>query len=266
VIDATAVERVPATLPVLMYHSVSPGSSAGGLQVPLRELREHLAVLQDDGFELTGLTDALRICRGDPGRRVIALTFDDGYADFLAAAELLVDRGCGATLYVPTAHVGTEGMIPSAGRLLDWADLATLPLPLVEVGSHSHLHRPLDVLPDEFLRDQARTSRELLAERLGVQAVSFCFPHGYARSGAAPILRSEGYTTACVIGRRVASPRDDVFAVPRVQVRPGLTPDAMRALVRRGEPGIVPHLKAVAAPAWRLARAFSLRTLGREFT
>jgi peptidoglycan/xylan/chitin deacetylase (PgdA/CDA1 family) len=266
VTGAIDTRRVSARLPVLMYHSIPSGTSRDGLQVPLRELREHLAVLRDDGFELTGLTAAMRICRRESERPVVALTFDDAYADFLGAAELLADLRCGATVYVPTAHVGGEGMIPGAGRLLDWAELAALPSGWIEIGSHSHVHRPLDVLPEEFFRDQVRTSRALLAERLGVQPDSFCFPHGYAGPRATRILRSEGYANACVVGRRVARAQDDVFAVPRMQVRPGLGPDGLRALIRRGEPGVVPHVKALASPGWRVARTLSLRVLGRELT
>ena len=149
------VLRVPRTLPVLMCHSVpATGGPSGDLQVPLGELREQLRVLRDDGYTVTGLTEALDLGLREPGPRVVALTFDDGYADFLAVAELLADLGCGATLYVPTAHVGGQGMVrdavvarygvPCEGRgRYDQAD-ATI---LAAMGLH-WLGYPLAVLPD----------------------------------------------------------------------------------------------------------------------
>ena len=261
------VLRVPRTLPVLMCHSVpATGGPSGDLQVPLGELREQLRVLRDDGYTVTGLTEALDLGLREPGPRVVALTLDDGYADFLAVAELLADLGCGATLYVPTAHVGGQGMVRDAGRLLTWSELEDLAAAGVELGSHSHRHRPLDVLPAGEFRVQVDTSRAELYERLGVVARSFCYPHGYPVRRAAEVLGAAGYTNACVIGRRIAGPGDDVFAVPRLQLRPGLGAAGLRALISRGEPGVVPRLKRVAAPGWRVVRGLSLRVTGHELT
>jgi len=264
-----AAERLAGRLPVLMYHSLPDGRAANDLQVPLREFVSHLDALRDNGFTVVGLTRGIEVVAaaegsGRPGR-VVAVTVDDGYLDVLPAAAALAERGCAATVYVSTARMGGTGMVPDAGRLLTWAELAGLPGQAVELGSHSRDHRPLDVLTSAEVADQARSSAEQLAERTGVRPVSFCYPHGYASAAAARLVRAAGYTNACIVGRRVAQRGDDMFALPRLQVRPGLDARALLDLVRRGEPGWVPYAKRLATPGWRQVRRVSL-LLGRELT
>jgi peptidoglycan/xylan/chitin deacetylase (PgdA/CDA1 family) len=273
--DDRSSDRLSFRLPVLMYHSVpAAGPAASDLQVPLGEFATHLSVLRDNGFTVVGLTRAVRLLatgcsetgRSETGRaRPVALTFDDGYVDFLAAAELLAARACAATLYVSTNRMGGASTIPGSGRLLTWDELEMLPREWVEIGSHSHDHRPLDVLDYDLVAGQARASAERIAERAGGRPVSFCYPHGYCSAATARAVRAAGYTNACIVGRRVAGPGDDLFMLPRLQVRPGLGPQGLLDLVARGEPGWTPRVKRLASPGWRSARRVALR-LGRELT
>lgn len=257
---------VAASLPVLMYHSTpAPGRGpAGELQVPLDELRRHLQVLSDDGWELLGLSDALAAVDQDPARRVAALTFDDGYRDFLGALDVLDWAGAGATLYVPTARVGTAG--PDGTRFLDWAELAEVAARNVEIGSHAHHHIPLDTLGPAAVVEEVRGSRTRIEDRLERAVVSFCFPHGYTSQLVRAMLAASGYRNACTVGRRVAVAGDDVLAVPRLQVRAGLSDVELVTMLVRGEPGWTPVVKQVLQPAWRVARLGSSRVLHRELS
>ncbi|MFZ0161845.1 MAG: polysaccharide deacetylase family protein, partial [Kineosporiaceae bacterium] len=244
--DDRAGERLTGRLPVLMYHSVpAAGPAPSDLHVPLKEFSTHLSVLRDNGFTVVGLTRAVQLVAtglSDGGRvRPVALTFDDGYVDFLAAAELLAARACAATVYVSTNRMGEASMIAGSGRLLTWEELDTLPREWVEIGSHAHDHRPLDVLGEHVAAGQARISAERIAERAGARPVSFCYPHGYCSAATARAVRAAGYTNACIVGRRVAGPGDDLFALPRLQVRPGLGAEGLLDLLARGEPGWTPR-------------------------
>ncbi len=259
-------EAGAAALPVLMYHSVPASGPGDALSVPRPLLRRQLTALRDNGFELLGLTAAL--AAAGAGRRVVGLTFDDGYADFLAVPELLEDLGASATLYVSTAHVGTTGrLIPTAGRLLDWAEVSDLAAsPTVEVGSHAHVHQPLDVLPPRDLVAQVASSRRLLAERAGVQAVSFCYPNGYHGPRVRRAVAAAGFANACIVGRRVARVGGDRYAVPRVQVTDRHDESGVLRLVEAGETGLTARVKPLVYPAWRLARRTVYRTTGRQLT
>jgi peptidoglycan/xylan/chitin deacetylase (PgdA/CDA1 family) len=97
-------------LPVLVYHSVSTVDKGPlrSLAVPPALLAEQLVALREAGFTLLGLTEALRRHDADPiSERLVAVTFDDGYRDFLTGG--LAARAAaraGATLYLAVGHLG----------------------------------------------------------------------------------------------------------------------------------------------------------------
>ncbi|MFI5958148.1 polysaccharide deacetylase family protein [Cryptosporangium sp. NPDC051539] len=240
-------------LPILMYHGITSGPDP--LAVPVDDFRDQVGALTADGWELLGLTEALSAKAADPDRPVVALTFDDGYTDFLTAASVLAEFGARATLYVPTGTVGTVGY-------LGWDQVAGLAAAGLEIGSHSRSHRPMDVLAPDVLATELAGSRAELVGRLGVPVRSFCYPHGYTSRRVRRAVADAGYANACVIGRRLARPGDDRFALPRLQPTPGAD---VRSLVATGEPGLTPVAKRALRPAWRGARLVAAR-LGHQLT
>jgi peptidoglycan/xylan/chitin deacetylase (PgdA/CDA1 family) len=252
-----------------MYHSVSgrTGRSLDPLAVPVHELDEHVARLSSDGWTVVGLTEALALLDTGSSRRVVAMTFDDGLADFLDAFDVLRKYGARATAYIPT---GTVGVRPSErrhdGARLSWSQLAALSEAGVEMGSHSVSHRPLDVLPIAQVTRELLDSKKILEDHLGVGIASFCYPHGYSSSRVQREVRRAGYANACVVGRRIARSTDEAEALPRLQVRSGATGQSFDELVRYGEPGLVPRVKRGLMPAWRLTRYMSARLLDRQVT
>jgi peptidoglycan/xylan/chitin deacetylase (PgdA/CDA1 family) len=263
------LSRARWRMPVLMYHSVPATAPATPDQhrVPVAELEQQLTQLVEDGWQLVGLTEALALRGADPAARVVGVTFDDGFLDFLNAVELLRRVGARATMYVPTADVGLR-LAPDDphGSRLSWAELAEVAAAGVEIGSHSVNHRTMDVLPDADLHTEIVDSKKAIEDALGAPVTSFCYPHGYASRRVGAAVRRAGYANGCTVGRRVATSSDDPFLVPRLHVRPGVTGEAFRRLVESGEPGLAPHVKRLAMPAWRLARRTSLTVLHRQLT
>lgn len=256
------------TLPVLMYHSVgAPGSApteGDPLTVPAERIDDQWAALRSAGWRLMGLTEALAAQAADPSARIVAVTFDDGRDDFTLVPELLEAHDASATLYVPTAHIGGDGQpVHHTGRVLNWGELADLPAYRVEIGSHSHRHLPTDILDEQELAADVRTSRDLLEQHLGRTVVSFCYPNGYASLRQARIVADAGFENACIVGRRLARWSDDLFLIPRLQVLPEHTARRILDLVEHGEPGIVPRVKEWVHPPWRLVRTATYRTTGK---
>ncbi|MEP7160939.1 MAG: polysaccharide deacetylase family protein [Dermatophilaceae bacterium] len=256
-------------LPVLMYHSVPAQGPGGVLAVPVGRVREQWQALADGGWELMGLTAGFVAKAADPDRKIVCLTFDDALQDFEAVPELLAERGAGATLYVPTAHVGCDaeqlGYDPGT-RLLDWDALAALP-DSVEIGSHGHRHLPQDLLTSEALADELARSRHLLAERTGRQAMSFCYPHGYASARTATTVRGAGFANACVIGHRLGrSVSDDRWRFPRMHVLAQHRGADVVRMAHHGVDGLRPRLVAAAQPPWRVVRRAAHRTTGVVWT
>jgi peptidoglycan/xylan/chitin deacetylase (PgdA/CDA1 family) len=248
-------------LPVLMYHSVSTvDGRLRGLAVPERRLREQLGALAGAGYALVGLTEGLR---GNGSRPTVAVTFDDGYVDFLQGLDVLREVGATATLYVNPGHVGTRMAL---GPLLSWNQIREVAGAGIEVGNHSLVHHPLDVLPKALLDKEIRESTERLAGELGGSALSFAYPHGYHSARVRAAVARYGYDNACEVGRRLYRTGAGRFAVPRLQVTPDHDGAGTVELVRTGGPALVPTVKRAAQPAWRAVRWAARRGLHRTLT
>ncbi|GGK91515.1 polysaccharide deacetylase family protein [Mangrovihabitans endophyticus] len=264
------------TLPVLMYHSVS---AAGGplrdLAVPAARLAEHLAALTGAGYRLVGLAAALDLLdAGSPqagAERMVAVTFDDGYRNFLTAGvPALAEAGAGATLYASAGHLGEHAgwlgrWAPDFGRLLTWEELVEVGAAGIEVANHGWRHHPLDVLPHAQLRAEIRRSRDELEQRLQTPMRGFAYPHGYHDRHVRDAVRQTGHDHATEVGRRRHTPADRRFAVPRLQPTPDMTGADLVALVAGGGPALVPRVKRLAQPGWRVVRRIARRA-GKNLT
>ena len=267
-----AAPPVWESMPALMYHSVSAvGGPLSDLAVPRDRLAEQLGALTAAGYRLVGLSDALdRLERGST-EKVLAVTFDDGYHDFLTAGvPVLTELGAGATLYASVGHLGERAgwlgrWAPDFGRLLTWGELAEVAGAGIEIGNHSLLHHPLDVLPSAELREETGRSREELEQRLQQRVRSFAYPHGYNGARVRAAVLAAGHDNATEVGRRLHRPGERRFAVPRLQPTPAMTGADLVALVAGGGPPLVPRLKRIAQPGWRAVRRLA-RATGRNLT
>jgi peptidoglycan/xylan/chitin deacetylase (PgdA/CDA1 family) len=256
--------------PVLMYHSISRASgSLRKLGVSPELLADQLGLLRSQGYELMGLTEALALTTMDPTRAVVALTFDDGYRDFLdAAVPALEAVGARATLYVPTMFVGGPASwlgadANSLPSLLSWNELRDcVDTGCVEIGSHSHTHSHLDTLSVSGLHAEVAQSKMLLEDGLQVPVRSFCYPHGYHSRPVREAVRDAAYDNACEIGRRLRTTRHR-WSISRLAVEPLHAPQRVLSDVGSGGPVIVPHAKRVLQPAWRRVRLHRPRKQSR---
>jgi peptidoglycan/xylan/chitin deacetylase (PgdA/CDA1 family) len=257
-----------------MYHSVSdvregPMHEFG---VPPRLLGEQLAALSAAGYRLVGLSEALDLRAGGSTEPLVALTFDDGYVDFLEQAlVVLADSGAGATLYMSVGHMGGPATWLGAqagalGPIMTWSQLAEVATTDIEIGNHGMFHHPLDVLPADALDREIRDSHDRLADAVGRPIRSFAYPHGYNSATVRAVVARHGHTNACEVGRRLHHPGADRFAVSRLQPTPGHSGADLVRLVRGGGPSLVPRLKRAAQPGWRVTRRVALRVFHTTLT
>jgi len=270
-VTATAIDSWE-TLPALMYHSVSAvGGPLTDLAVPRSRLTEQLTALVEAGYRPVGLTQALDLLDAGCTDRLVAVTFDDGYRDFLTAGvPVLQAAGAGATLYVSVGHLGARAgwlgrWAPDFGRLLTWDEVHEVAAAGVEIGNHGLIHHPLDVLPPDRLRAEIARSHGELEQRLQTAVRSFAYPHGYNGRRVRDEVRAAGYDNATEVGRRLHRPGEHRFAVPRLQPTPAHTGADLVALVAGGGSPLGPAVKRLAQPAWRMVRRAALRT-GRTLT
>ena len=189
---------------VLLYHRVGGGS---GLKV---DLPPALFAAQVDELGADGRVVSLDslltlVARPDgPSVQPVALTFDDGTADFAEHAMPVLARvGVPVTLYVATDFVERGRPFPAGGTPLSWGALADLlSTGLLTVGSHTHTHALLDRLPPGEIADELDRSVKLIEDRLGVTPDHFAYPKALAGSPAAEKAVRLRFRSAALAGTR----------------------------------------------------------------
>jgi peptidoglycan/xylan/chitin deacetylase (PgdA/CDA1 family) len=226
------------TIAVLAYHSIAT-QHAG----PLAQLTvdpglfdEHLAALREHDLDVIPFREVPRALAA--GRRAVAITLDDGFADAAEnACPALAAYGLPATLFIPTAYVGaTSGWLPGddAWRpMCSWNAIADIARAGFEIGSHGHLHLAADINSRELVHHDAWASRVELEQRLGRSVTSFAYPFGYHARPARRAVRAAGFAQACAVGDLPAHTGADRWALPRLQVLSHTSPEALLKLVGR---------------------------------
>jgi peptidoglycan/xylan/chitin deacetylase (PgdA/CDA1 family) len=262
--EAPPIQRQVGAVAVLMYHDIGDGAAArfANFVVPRARFQEHLAAVQEAGFETLTISQLLEVLAsgGALHRPVACVTFDDGFASFLdeALPQLVVAR-VPATLYLPTAFVGgrarwlnREG--ESDRRLLTWQQVAEVASQGIECGAHSHRHLPLDIVPRALAEEDVRTSKLVLEDHLGHRVDSFCYPFGYHSAHIRQAVQNAGFTSACAVGWRLHSISGNSLAIQRLHPTARTTPARLLELMQGRGPKMVPNLLAANQLSWRVYR------------
>ncbi|MCX5234297.1 polysaccharide deacetylase family protein [Streptomyces prunicolor] len=217
----TTGSRVTGPVPwVAMYHSVGDCSDDPyRITVTPDRLEQQLSWLRRRGLRGVSMADLLAARARGEGHGLVGLTFDDGYADFVAnALPLLARWDCGATLFVlPGRLDGDNAWDPLGPRkpLLTADGIRQAAAEGVEIGSHSLTHVDLTKADDATLKAEVTESRTRLQELLNSPVHGFCYPYGTIDARAMDAVREAGYTYACAI-----DPGDlnGPHALPRVHI------------------------------------------------
>ena len=223
----------------LCYHAVSELWPADFAVTP-EELERQLQDLVDRGYRGVTFTEA--VTQPNP-RRIVAVTFDDAFRSVLELARPVLDRfGMPATMFAPTAFVGTERPMawpgidewldsPYSSELvpLSWAELRELSDAGWEIGSHTHTHPRLTQLDDAELVRELRDSKEECERRLARPCTSIAYPFGDVDERVVGAAARSGYRVGAALEIRGTQPlawprlslvRDDSIARFRRQTSP----------------------------------------------
>src|SRR5579862_9742762 len=204
--------RAETAIPVLVYHSISEVPAAGQEAFTVRPARfaEHVAAIADSGrvpLTITGLGMALRGERALPAKAV-AITFDDGFDDTLAAVEMLAAANVASTVFVTTDRIGrVDGVAPSVIEGLIALD--------AEIGAHTVSHPYLDELGPGQARTEIAGSKRVLEDRFQHPVASFAYPHGAYDRGVRQAVVDAGFSVAAAVKNALSHPADDPFAIAR---------------------------------------------------
>lgn len=266
-------QRATRTTPILMYHSiaadagtafkrwtVTPGAFAAQMA--------YLAAHQYTPITVTSYVEAITHGGQSLPLRPVVLTFDDGFADFAAAAwPVLQQYGFTATLYIATAFVGaTSRWLQREGEadrpMLTWSAIAALHAGGIECGGHTHSHQPLDTLPAAAAWREITSCKQILEQRIGQAVPSFAYPFGYYNAATRRMIQEAGYTSACAVRYAISSLIDDPFALARLIVPNDMTIPDFAALIQGQRRQLHPLVQRARAPLWRFVRRHLLSVKG----
>jgi peptidoglycan/xylan/chitin deacetylase (PgdA/CDA1 family) len=192
---------------ILMYHWVSadPGQRLRDWGLTPDQFRSQMRFLHEQGYRTITLGEMVDVVRGfrEVPEGVVALTFDDGYRDFLEdVAPVLEEYDFSATIFLVADRVGETNVWDARHgdpprRLLSYPEALELASRGMELGSHSRTHRPLPDLSDQALREEIAGSKAILEDRLGLEVKHFSYPHGLFDDRCLELLKDSGYLSAC---------------------------------------------------------------------
>jgi peptidoglycan/xylan/chitin deacetylase (PgdA/CDA1 family) len=244
-------------IPVLVYHSVAddPPQDERRWTVTPSEFATHLDVVRATGRLPIGISLLATALRGGRAleRPVMAITFDDGNADNLAAVAELGTRGWPATVYVTTGDVDTRGHLTSDEVAILARD------PLVEVGAHTITHPYLDELGEEELHEEVTGAKAQLEEMTGTEARTFAYPYGAYDRRVRDAVAAAGFDSACAVKNALSHRADDPLAIARWIVERDTPPERLaEVLSGRGIPRAWAH-ERLRTTAYRRVRRLRRR-------
>jgi len=224
------------SLAVLTYHSLDTSGSV--VSVAPESFAAQMSALAEAGFRGVSLREALvyRQSNGAWPERSVAMTFDDGYANFFETAlPALARYGFTATVFVVSAHVGARNdwKPPPAGlglrAMLSWSQLVEMASVGIEIGAHTRRHRDLGQLSTAEAQEEIGGSRIDIEDRLGQSVESFAYPFGYVSKASLEIVRRE-FRAACTTVLRRAG-EEPLHEIPRVDMYYLRTPQRLLRLL-----------------------------------
>jgi peptidoglycan/xylan/chitin deacetylase (PgdA/CDA1 family) len=171
----------------LIYHDIAahgdedsygfPGPAAARYKLSPERFEAHLAAIAESRV-------AVGLARDDAQA---ALTFDDGGASALHAAEALERRGWRGHYFITTSRIGSAGFVGAD-------EIRELVRRGHEVGSHSHSHPTyMGALGPKEIEREWRESRDTLGEIVGAAPMTAAVPGGFVSRDVIEEAARAGY-------------------------------------------------------------------------
>lgn len=176
VIASPAGSPTPPFRLILCAHDLSPEPVSRGEErdywVPFAEFRALFARLERNAA-LSGVE--------------LEITSDDAFiSDHAQLLPWLLERGLGATFFVPTAFLGRPGRL-TARHLREMRDLG------MRIGSHGHDHIDWEAASPEELRRDVEEGLDRLQQILGEPVRTVAPPFGSCNHKVMRVLEAQGF-------------------------------------------------------------------------
>jgi glycosyltransferase involved in cell wall biosynthesis len=214
-------------VPVLLYHNVGLGNANvhPGILLSESDFQAQVRGLLNLGFSTITVEQLLAWRSGTAQlpHRPILITFDDAYAELAdSALPFLIANGCTATIFVPTAFVGSTNRwdevqghgtlrLMTADQIRNWSERG------IGFGAHSKTHRSMPTLSDEDLDGEILQGQADLQAITGVRPVAFAYPFGDC-DGRVRDAVSRWFKAAFTIEPGLVALGSDACLLPRIIV------------------------------------------------
>lgn len=226
---------------VLMYHRIgSPlvRSIVRGQYVTPGLLRRQVAWLASQGYRAVTLADMLS---KETYAGHVSLTFDDGYSNFKTlGCPILAEQGIPATVYAVAGLIGKTNLWDSnigdrSEPLMMADDLRELSAAGFEISSHGMTHAHLTDLSDAELRVEVADSKKLIEDLIGAPCPGFGYPYGQWDSRVRDAVMEAGYVYAASTRKGVIRPGQDMYDIPRINVRWNNVPSVLARKIHEAD-------------------------------
>lgn len=206
----------PARSAILTYHSLD--SSVSPISTAPQVFREQMKWLAGSGIPVVPLE---RI-RDSPG--AVALTFDDGFRNFLKEAfPVLRDLRLPSTVFVVSRYCGERNRWPSQPAsprvpdlaLMSWSELREIVRDGVMLGSHTATHPYMTRLSAAEIEEELSISQREIEDRVGQPVRAFAYPYGATSPEAREAVRRR-FPLACGTKLDFVSQASDAAELPRL--------------------------------------------------
>jgi peptidoglycan/xylan/chitin deacetylase (PgdA/CDA1 family) len=157
---------------------------------------------------------------------ICSLTFDDAFQNVLLnAVPVLEEARVPAVVFAVAGCLGRTPTwsIPSTDpdaelKVMSADELASLPWPLIEVGSHTYTHRPLAKLPSPQVHEELERSRQCLEEITRRPVRFLSAPYGSVHPQLPTFAEAAGYSLVVTSSPQPVTSESDIFNLGRIAV------------------------------------------------
>lgn len=229
----TYVEKKKYEIPVIMYHRVVNDESEAGVHgtyITAKKFDEHMRFLKENGYETITFKELKKLNwrnRFNKEKKLIMLTFDDGYEDnYKIAFPILKKYNFHCIIYL-VSHLNFNRWdveVPNNPEkkftLMNLDMIKEMQEYGIEFGGHTMTHPKLAHIPLEEARKEILTSKATLEEKLGEKLTSFAYPYGDLNEDVKNIVKESGYDFAVATDSGDISFAEDLFQIRRIGIFP----------------------------------------------
>lgn len=207
------------TVDILMYHSIA--ESPGPTSIAPRLFEAQMSALAASGIAVLRMDDVQNHLAAGHGRAV-AITFDDGFRDFVDVAWPVLRRlDLPAMVYLPTDCIDGaetwEGAHSPRRPLMSWGDVRRLVSEGGDFGNHTATHPDLSRLTTKQVVAEVERAGLRIQSEIGVYPAHFAPPYGRSSSDVRQVIARHHKTS---VGTELATARgsSDPHNLPRIEM------------------------------------------------